>query len=199
MQRLFILLMLVLTFFSLSGNSDAAEKEKTTTPELIAVVTEKDGQVTYVSNLTADFRAEGKWIGSVPSRNMSSIGMKISYTEDRVHVSEHMNFPLPELRQFTIGDKDDPYDYRFEKQDGTTMLFRSHNKEKGCERIYEILDSQGKKIKSVCVDNFVINGGEIQGELYMLRGFSANAKTKSGKVGTIHFDSDKVKNIKFGF
>lgn len=197
MQKIFLFGLCMAIFFGWS-NGDAAQKENDAAkPALSAVVLEKDGRETKVSNLSAYYVASGKWQGSPPTKSLKELAVAVYFEEDRIKLTDDFKFRFDELRQFTIGGPNDSFLYRFEKRDGTVMLFRHSPKKQGPENLYEVIDPAGTSIKLVKVDNFALSGGEVQGRTYALQGFDANAKTKSGRVGTIFFDLDKVRNIKF--
>ena len=166
---------------------------------LTATVLATDGKMYEVATLAAEYRAEGMWIGSTPTRIRKSLSVVLYITRDRISTTDHLEYPFASMRRIVFREASIPEDLKavfgeekpilIEMRDGSVILLS--------QTLLIEMNADGQQTRRVDMEYYVFEAGETQGMKITLREFTGRAKTESGQEGDFQISRIEVESIEW--
>jgi hypothetical protein len=147
-----------------------------------------EGNAYNVTDLEAVYEASGSWTGGrVPTDQMKSLSIFISYGEGFITITEKLDLPFSSMRQ--IDFQDDGSSVLIQMGNGTQVFIN--------DTFFEEKNSSGNSERTIQLIESRFSSRVVQGANVRLRGFGGRAKTKSGIEGDIYIPLVDISRIEF--
>jgi hypothetical protein len=155
----------------------------------LAVVTDREGKSSEVSDLTAVYAAAGYIMGPEPKR-AKSILVVLSFHEGRVWTHEELSYSFDSIRSIEFDD----HPTRIERRDGSKVLLFWDTKMN--KLVLTDTDAAGNVKRTVC-DEVHFFAGVAETHPFTLVAFAGRGRSASGREGAFYILESDVRRIEF--